>query len=306
MDPTETAVVTGGLSYIGKHITQRLVAEGQRVVVLTGHPNRPNPFGDHIRIAPFHFDDRAALVGELSGATTLFNTYWVRFDRGDVSFDRALRNIRRLIDAAKEGGIRRIVHVSVSNPSEDSPFPYFRGKAAVERMIGDCGLSYVIIRPTLVYGGEEEILVNNIAWLLRRFPVFALPSQGGYRLQPVHVEEVAELAVEQSRRPDRSTVDAAGPEIMTFETMVRLIAAKLGRRPFLIPAPPGTALWLLKIVGLLVNDVVLTADELGALKAELLVSNEPPRGKIRLGEWLDGHAGRLGLRYASELERHYR
>jgi uncharacterized protein YbjT (DUF2867 family) len=306
MVDTETAVVTGGLSYIGKHITQQLVAEGKRVVVLTGHPNRPNPFGSQIRIAPFDFDTKTALAESLRGATTLFNTYWVRFDHGDVSFDKAVENTQRLIEAAKGSGIRQLVHLSVSNPSEDSPFPYFRGKAVTECMVRDCGLPYVIIRPTLVYGGEEEILVNNIAWLLRRFPVFAMPGLGGYRLQPIFVRELAELAVQKSRRPDNSTVDAAGPEIMKFEEMVRRIAKKIGRRPLCIPATPGMVLLLLKCVGFLVRDVVLTADELGALKAELLVSKEPPAGKTRFNDWLGEHADRLGHRYASELDRHYR
>ena len=302
----EKVVVTGGLSYIGKHITQLLLSKGNRVVVLTGHVDRFNPFGQQIQVVPFEFDNKVVLVEQLQGATTLFNTYWVRFDRGDVSFDGAVRNVQQLIEAAKESGIRQIVHFSVSNPSEDSSFPYFRGKAVVEQMVRNCGLPYVIIRPTLVYGGEEEILVNNITWLLRRFPVFGVPSPGDYRLQSIHVRDLVELAVQKSRQPDNLIVDAAGPDIFTFKEMVRLITEKIGRRPLFVPTPPGVALALLWCVGVFVRDVVLTSDELGALGDELLVSKEPPVGKLRFVDWLSEHADHLGRQYASELDRHYR
>lgn len=302
----ELNVVTGGLSYIGKYITKRLVSEGKQVVVLTGHPNRPNPFGDQITIAPWNFDNETALISSLQGATTLYNTYWVRFDYGSVSFNQAVENTRRLIKAAEEAGIRKIVHLSVSNPSEDSPFPYFRGKAVLEKAVSQSKLAYAIIRPTLVFGGEEEILVNNIAWLLRRFPVYAIPKPGSYRLQPIHVDEVADLAVNAAQNVHNKIIDAAGPDILTFEEMVRLIAKKIRSRAFIFSAQPALVLLLTKILDIMVNDVVLTRDELGALMGELLISKNPPAGKIRMGDWLDQNADRLGRRYASEFNRHFR
>lgn len=302
----ELNVVTGGLSYIGKYITKRLVSEGKQVLVLTGHPNRSNPFGNQITIAPWNFDNEAALVKSLQGVTTLYNTYWVRFDHGQVSFNRTIENTKVLIKAAEEAGISKIVHLSVSNPSEQSPFPYFRGKAVLEKAISQSKLSYAIIRPTLVFGGEEEILVNNIAWLLRRFPVYAIPKPGSYRLQPIHVDEVADLAVNAAQNVHNKIIDAAGPDILTFEEMVRLIARKIGSRSLIFSLSPELSLFLLKIVGLMVYDVVLTRDELGALMGELLVSQNPPAGKMRMADWLDRNAASLGRRYASEFDRHYR
>ena len=302
----ELNVVTGGLSYIGKYITRRLLANGQQVTVLTGHPHRLNPFGDQITIAPWNFDNETALVKSLQGATTIYNTYWVRFDHGQVSFNRAIENTKVLIKAAEDAGVRKIVYLSVSNPSEDSPFPYFRGKAVLEKAISQSKLSYAIIRPTLVFGGEEEILVNNIAWLLRRFPVFAIPKPGAYRLQPVFVEEVAELAVDAAQHVHNQILDAAGPDIFTFEEMVRLIARKIGIRSIIFSLSPELSLFLLKIVGLMVDDVVLTRHELGALMRELLVSKNPPAGKVRMADWVDRNAATLGRRYASEFDRHYR
>jgi len=299
-------VVTGGLSYIGKYITKRLVLNGKRVCILTGHLNRPNPFGDQVTIVPFSFDNEQELIRNLQGAETLYNTYWVRFDHGQVSFDKAVENTKRLIKAADTAGIRKIVHLSVSNPSEDSPFPYFRGKAVLEKAITQASLPYAIIRPTLVFGGEEEILVNNIAWLLRRFPVFVIPGDGHYRLQPIYVEELAEMAVHAAQNVHHRILDAAGPDVLTFEEMVRLVQQKIGSRSMIIHTGSDFSLFLLKIVGALVNDVVLTKDELGALMTNLLVSDNPPVGRTRLSDWLDEKADRLGRQYASELDRHYR
>ena len=301
----DVCTVTGGLSYIGKHITKRLVERGSRVVVMTGHPERPNPFVNRIRIVPYQFGNEEQLTESLRGTTTLYNTYWVRFDYGQVSFDRAVENTGRLLRAAEKAGVQKLVHLSVSNPSKDAPFPYFRGKARIEDMIRQSKLPYTIIRPTLVFGGEEEILVNNIAWLLRWFPIFALPTPRTYRLQPVHVDEVADLATKAATDLHGKVVDAAGPEIMTFAAMVGLLKAKVNSHALLIPAPPALVMFLLAIVNMLVRDVVLTRDELGALMADLLVSKEPPIGRITMREWLEKTETRVGSRYASEMLRHF-
>ncbi|MBI5776274.1 MAG: NAD(P)H-binding protein [Nitrospirae bacterium] len=306
MSNSELNVVTGGLSYIGKFITQRLVSQGKQVLILTNHLQRDNPFGNQVMVAPYDFDRHDTLVGRLKGASTLYNTYWVRFDHGIVSFEKAIANTERLIKAAEVAGIKKFVHISVSNPSQDASFPYYRGKAVLEKLIAQSRLSYAIIRPTLVYGGEQEILVNNIAWLLRRFPIFAVPSDKAYRLQPIHVDEVVGLAIHAADSLHNQTVDAAGPDIMTFEEMVRLIAQKIGSWSMLFHASPELSLVLLKIVDLLVNDIVLTRDEIGALGEERLVSKQPPIGKMRLAQWLDQNANQLGRRYASEMVRHFR
>jgi len=302
---TELNVVTGGLSYIGKHITQRLLSQGKQVAILTGHPNRPNPFGNRVSVTRFNFYNEKELARSLHGATTLYNTYWVRFDYGEVSFSKAIEHTRRLIAAARSVGVRKIVHLSVSNPSSGSPFPNFRGKAITEEMIKQSGLAFTIIRPTLVFGGEEEILVNNIAWLLRRFPIFAIPSPGTYQLQPIIVDEVADLAVTEADTNVNTVLDAGGPEILSFEGLVRLIAQKVGSHPMILRTSPALSIFLLKIVSRIVDDVVLTSDELGALMSNLLVSKDPAIGRTRMGDWLDRAAANLGRRYASEFNRHF-
>jgi NADH dehydrogenase len=305
MSAPDLNVVTGAFGYTGRYITRRLLSMGERVRTLTGHPDRENPFGDQVSVAPFNFDDQSRLTDSLRGTTTLYNTYWVRFSRGKVSFDKAVANTKALIRAAKEACVRKIVHVSITNASEDSPLPYFRGKAILEEAIVHSGLSYAIIRPTVIFGAED-ILVNNIAWLLRRFPVFAVPGSGDYRLQPVFVEDVAEMAVGAAHREESMAVDAVGPEVFRFADLVRLVARKVRSRARIVRLNPGLALALSGLLGRLVGDVTLTRDELKGLRSNLLVSDGPPTCHTRLGDWLDRNADSVGIRYASELDRHYR
>lgn len=297
-------VVTGAFGYTGKYITERLLSMGRSVRTLTGHPERPNPFGDRVGVARFEFEDRAKLAEHLAGAATLYNTYWVRFPRGDVTFDRAVRNTETLIGAAKDAGVRRLVHVSITNPSEDSPFAYFRGKAAIERMIRGSGLSYAIVRPTVIFG-KEDILLNNIAFVLRRFPLFGIPGSGTYRVRPVSVEDLAELCVEAGQQGEDQVIDAVGPETFTFEELVRLIARTVGSRARIVHVPPAVALSAAKLIGSVVRDVVVTKDELEGLMANLVVTDGPATGQRRLSDWLTDNASSVGRTYASEVSRHY-
>jgi NADH dehydrogenase len=301
----ELHVVTGALSYTGKSITRCLLARGKSVRTLTGHPNRPNPFGSALEIVPLDFDDRKGLVRSLRGATTLYNTYWVRFPRGPFTFEKAVSNTRALLAAAAEAGVRRIVHISVTKPSEDSPLAYFRGKARAERAVRDSKLSYAILRPTLIFGAED-ILINNIAWLLRRFPVFAIPGTGEYRVQPVFVEDVAQLAADAGALREKMVFDVAGPEIYTFNEFVRLLRASVRSRARIVHVAPSLTLGCCGLLGMVLRDVLLTREEIAGLMANLLVSDVPPRATTRLSGWLRENTAGLGAGYSSELARHFR
>jgi uncharacterized protein YbjT (DUF2867 family) len=295
--------VTGAFSYSGKYITRRLLERGEEVITLTGHPNRPDPFGGQVKAYPLGFDE-AGMARSLQGVEVLVNTYWVRFDKDQNTQPRAVENTRKLVNAAKAAGVRRIVHISITNPSADSHLPYFWGKAANEKTVIDSGLSYAILRPTVLVG-DEDILINNIAYLLRRSPFFLLPGDGSYKLQPVHVEDVAALADEAVCSRDNYIVDAVGPDIFTFKEMVQLIGKKIGARRLLVPFPPRLALLAAQFVSLFVKDVVLTPEEVDGLMADLLVSKDPPLGRIRLEDWLEANRDKVGTEYASEIRRHY-
>jgi len=295
--------VTGAFSYSGKYITRRLLARGEEVITLTGHPDRPDPFGGKVKAFPLDFDEQS-MTGSLRGVDLLVNTYWVRFDRGENTQPRAVENTRRLVNAARAAGVERMVHISITNPSAESHLPYFWGKAANEKAVTESGMSYAILRPTVLVG-DEDILINNIAYLLRRFPFFALPGDGSYRLQPVHVDDVAKLAVEGVYRTDNYIIDAVGPDTFTFKEMVELIGEKIGVKRPLIPVPPRLALLAAQVISLFVRDVVLTPEEVDGLMAGLLVSNAPARAEIHLADWLEENKDKVGARYASEIKKHY-
>ena len=244
------------------------------------------------------------MAASIAGAHTLYNTYWVRFDRKNESHDRAVRNTVALVRAAKMAGVRRIVHISITNPSLDSRLPYFRGKALLEQEIRQSQISYAIVRPTVIFGAED-ILINNIAFLLRKLPAFIVPGDGRYSLQPVYVEDVAQIAVEAGQRSENMTIDAVGPESFQFEELVRLIAKTLGRRTRILNGPPWLALLASKLLGMALSDVMLTRDELAGLMANLLISNSAPTGQTLFSNWVLANAATLGMRYASEIRRHY-
>jgi NADH dehydrogenase len=296
-------VVTGAFSYTGRHIAADLLARGRRVRTLTRRPAPPeHPLAGEVEAAPLVFDE--TVERSLRGADTLYNTYWVRFERGPVTFARAVENTARLVEAARRAGVRRVVHVSVANAHPSSPFPYFRGKAQTEEAVRSSGLSYAIVRPTLVFG-RDDVLVNNIAWGLRHVPLFLVPGSGRYEVQPVSVAETASICIEAGLGEEDITVDAAGPARWTFEQLVRLIRGAVGSRAWVTHAPATVALAAAWVTGRLLHDVLLTRDELGALTAGLLVSHEEPRGAERFDAWVEANGATLGRRYTSELARNF-
>ncbi|MCP3902247.1 MAG: NAD(P)H-binding protein [Planctomycetes bacterium] len=295
-------VVTGAFGFSGKHITRRLLAADVPVRTLTNSPNRRHSFGDRVDVHPLCFDDERRLVEALRGAETLYNTYWVRFNHKDFTHVGAVENTRRLFDAARVAGVKRIVHVSITNPSEDSPFEYFSGKAKLEKALRDSGLPHTILRPAVLFG-EEDILINNIAWVLRKFPVFGVFGDGSYRIQPIHVDDFAALAVREGGGSGDRVIDAIGPETFTFRELVEKIGAIIGRRRPIVSVPPSLGRLIGSVTGWFVRDVIITREEIGGLMADLLHTDSAPAGETRLTDWAREHRETIGRRYASELGR---
>jgi uncharacterized protein YbjT (DUF2867 family) len=296
--------ITGAFGYSGSHIARLLLDRGERVRTLTAHPDRPDPFGGRVEVTPLRFHEPPAMRRALADVRVLYNTYWVRFDHGSTTFARAVDDTRALFRAAADAGVERIVHTSITHPSRDSPLPYFRGKAVVEEALHEIGIPNAILRPAVFFGGRD-VLVNNIAWLLRRLPIFGVAS-GSYGIQPVHVEDFARLAVEQGAGRGDVVLDAVGPEAFAFDEFVRLVRDGIGSRALVARVPRWALLATARLVGSFVGDVVLTRDEVSGLTSNLLVSNDPPTAGTRFSVWLAAHADALGVEWGSELRRHYR
>jgi uncharacterized protein YbjT (DUF2867 family) len=291
--------VTGALSYTGRGIAQELLARGQVVRSLSRRDDAEDPLRERIDLRPLRFDD--SLVDSLEGVDTLFNTYWIRFEHGGQTFDGAVANTILLFEAARRAGVRRVVHVSVSHADRAGDLPYFRGKHRIEEWLAAGELDWAIVRPTLVFGAHD-ILINNIAWALRRLPVFLVPESGAL-VQPVSLSDVARICVDA---PSGQITDAAGPETIAFGGLVRLIADAVGSQARIVRAPLDASLAAVAIANRVLRDVVVTRDELAGLGRSLLATDTTPLGTDRISDWVAEHRGSLGRQYASELERNFR
>jgi len=296
--------ITGAFSYTGKYATRILLKRGDQIRTLTFHPERPNPFGNHIAVFPYNFDRPEELRSTLVGVSALINTYWVRFPRGGMTFERAVNNSRTLITAARDAGVQRIVHVSIANPSLNSPLGYYRGKALVEQAVRESGMPYSILRPTVIFGAED-ILINNIAWFIRHFPVFGIPGDGKYGVRPIYVEDMAKLLVDEADAEGDRVIDAVGPETFSFEELVQLIASRIGGSVRLMHFPKFAAYAATTVAGWFVRDTILTWEEYAGLMANLLAPTGAATGAIRLSDWLERNSDNVGKKYASEVARHF-
>jgi uncharacterized protein YbjT (DUF2867 family) len=298
-------VVTGAFSYSGAAIARELLRRGHRVRTLTGHPERA-PAGSPIDVRSLDFAAGHELAASMAGAHTLYNTYWVRFAHGAVSHELAVANSKVLFAAAASAGVQRIVHISITNPSLTSADSYFRGKAEVEQALAGYGVPYAVARPAVLFGGDG-VLVNNIAWLLRRLPVFAIGGRGNYRLRPVHVDDLAALCADLGASAEQAaTVDAVGPQSLTFRHLVAEIRDAVGSRSVLLPVPGPVIPALAGMLNLALRDTLLTAAEYASMAAGRADSAGRATGSIVFTDWVHAHGTELGRRYANELDRHFR
>lgn len=298
----EKVAVTGAFGYTGRYIAARLLATGRQTITLTNAIDRENVFEGRILVYPLDFSDIDGLSEALAGVSVLYNTYWVRFAVQTNGHSNAYRNTLNLFEAAKRAGVERIVHLSIANPSLTSQLDYFREKAEVEEELKASGVSYAILRPATIFG-NRDILINNIAWALRHLPVFGVFGKGDYRIRPIHVEDLAELAVAQGANSDSVVVDAVGPEIYRYKDLVKQMAKILGKRRLILSVPPPLGYAATVLIGRLVGDIMMKRDEVRALMQGLLSTDSPPSGTTKLSEWMRENAENLGKEYAKPPKR---
>ena len=298
----EKHAVTGAFGYTGSYIARFLLEAEHEVITLTNSPNRASPMAGQLEAFPFDFDNPEKLTESLRGVRVLYNTYWVRFNHKNFTHADAIRNIKTLFDCAKAAGVEKIVHVSITNPDTESELEYFSGKGALEEHLHGLGLAYSILRPTVIFG-DEDILVNNMAWGLRHAPIMPIFGDGSYRVQPIFVEDFARLAVHEGQNPESVIINAIGPETFTYRELVECIAEGIGKRRPIIGLPAGLAYRIFTVMGWFMGDKILTRDEIDGLMADMIYAEDTPAGTTYLSEWIKENADTLGKRYANELRR---
>lgn len=306
----KTIAITGVLGYSGRYIAAEAARRGWRIIGLTNSGERlPNPEGYELRPLPW---GEKSSENSLEGVDVLINTYWVRFThrgQGHASFSHAeaVENTKQLFLAAQRAGVKRIVHTSITKPDASSPLPYFRGKAELESALASTGIRHSILRPAVLFGAspQESILINNMAWSLRKLPCVATFGWGSYRLQPIHVQDFAELAMNEATRDEAARiVQATGPEAYSFRELWRMLAQEIGVHRLILPVPKWLGWSATQALGYMMNDVMLTYDEIkGLSENRLAVEDTPPAGQRSLRAWVQENASTLGITYQSELAR---
>lgn len=305
-------LVTGSFSFSGKFITNELLKTGERVETFTNHPVTTNPNYSKITIKQYVFNDFNALVENFKGVDTFFNSYWIRFPYGSTSWMDAIRYSKDLFKACKLAGVKKIVHISVTNPKINSPYAYFKGKAIVEDLLKKSGVPYTILRVAWMFE-EGDILTNNIAWILRHMPIFGIFGKGEYKIQPVSLKTLGKVAIENRYLGDKTininkTIDVIGPETLTYKEYVSLINRTIHAKTILFPFPwfaIQIPIFVSKVIGFALHDRLLTKDEIYSLKDNLLLTDSPPIGNVSFKKWLEKNKNNIGLKWANEVKRHY-
>lgn len=298
-------VVTGAFGFLGAYLAARLLARGRQVNTLTGHPERQGSLTGKVKVSPFHFERPEQLAKDLEGAKTLYNTYWIRFERGAATFDLTLERTRILAEAAARAGVRHLVQFSSVGADERSDLPYFRAKAEAEKLVAASFPGVTIIRPTLMFG-VESLLFNNLAWMLKKMPVFAVCGRGDYLLQPVYVDDVAAAAVTAEPSAESRILEIGGPETCSYRELLQQLAAVVGARLRVLQVRMERLMQMTSTLAHLTDDVLMTRDEAEALVRGMLVASGPAAGSTRLSSWLEDHGQELGKTYQSVLDRYYR
>lgn len=298
--------ITGALGFTGKYIAKQLIEKGYTVQTLTNSQGRPNPFGDKLKILPLDFNNEIELVSSLQGTDVLYVTYWVRFVYKSKNltflYSQGEENTKKLFDAAKKAGVKRIVYVSISNPDEKLPYEYFYRKARIEKYLMGLGVSYAILRPCVLFG-HEDILFNNITWVIRNFHLFPSFSAKECKIQPIFVDDLATLITESAQKNEDMLIDACGPETFHYKDLAKTIRKILNVKCLIFSVPKSWIYYSGKIISMFTGDQILTRDEMNALCEGLMYSRNPPLAPTRFTEWLKENKKTFGKHYANETKR---
>ena len=236
-------LVTGATGFVGRALLPRLAEAGLELRCLV-RPSRSSPRlprGIPVQVSIASLADARGLRAALVGVDTLIHLAGAEWHgrRGDV-FGVDAAGTRALVEAAREAGVGRIVYLSHLGADRASAYPVLKAKGIAEEFVRQSGLTYTIVRSTLLYGAED-VFLNVVAALVKLGPgLFLMPGDGRISLQPLWVEDLV-TCLEWSLSDLTSlnqTIALGGPEFITFGQMVQTVMEVLGVRRLVIPVRP--------------------------------------------------------------------
>jgi uncharacterized protein YbjT (DUF2867 family) len=270
--------VLGGSGFIGRYIVKRLAERGDVVEVGGRHATDAKFLrlkGDVGQVGLINLDigDENLVRAFLAGNEALVNCVGILREGGRQRFERVHHTgPAGLANLAREAGIRRFVHLSAIGAEPRSASAYARSKAAGERAVHDAFPTATILRPSVVFGPEDQ-LFNRFAAMATISPILPLIGGGETRFQPVYVGDVADAAIGclDDAATSGRTFELGGPRVYTFRALVELLLAEIRRKRLLVNLPFAIATLQARLMALLPNPP-LTVDEIEMLKHDSIVS----------------------------------
>jgi NADH dehydrogenase len=280
----------GGSGFIGRHVVQAIAKTGARMRIAVRRPELAGhlqPLGGVGQINPVQANVRYpdSLLAAANGADAVVNLVGILFPSGKQTFKSVQdEGARHVAEAARGAGARAFVHVSAIGADPNSPSAYARSKAAGERAIKDVYPEAVILRPSIVFGPEDDFF-NRFAKLARIAPVLPLIGGGKTRFQPVFAGDVAKAVIAglTGQANARSAYELGGPEVLTLKDVMQRVLEYTMRKRLLVPEP----FWLAKLQGFFLQILPkppLTVDQVRLLQFDNVVSD----GAKRSGHTLEG------------------
>ncbi len=273
----EIVTIFGGAGFIGRHLVRRLAARGATLRVATRSPNRAGhllPMGDPGQIVLVRFAEEEGTIAKLvEGASAVVNLVGILFERRAGDFERVHGVLPgRIGAAARAAGVARLVHVSAIGADPGSASLYARSKARGEAALRAAFPEAVILRPSIVFGPEDNFF-NRFAAMARIAPALPLLGGGTTRFQPVYVGDVAEAILAGLERPETAgrTYEVGGPKVYSFKELLEYVLRVTGRRRLLLPLPFSLARLQARLLELLPSPP-LTRDQVTLLERDNVAS----------------------------------
>lgn len=273
-----TIAVFGGSGFLGRHIVQTLARRGYRIRVAVRRPNdamflRTTGVVGQVEPVQANIRDDASVRAAVAGAAGVVNLVGIMHEGGKQTFEAVqAEGAARIADAAAAAGAASLIHVSAIGADAESPSVYARSKAAGEQGARDAMPGATIIRPSIVFGPEDDFF-NRFAGMARMSPALPLIGGGTTRFQPVYVKDVAEGIARIFERDGAGgkVYEFGGPEVHTFRELMEMILRETDRKRLLVPLPLFAAR-LMSYVTQFIPNPPLTPDQVRLLAIDNVVS----------------------------------